>query len=158
MARLSGFLLGLLLALAVLGQLFWAHRSTPLPQAAPTAKLRIETRDGRRLELTVELATDPEHWQRGLMFRRSLPEDRGMLFVFPQATGEPFWMKNTLIPLSIAFADKNGVILRILDMEPCRRDPCPSYYPGVAYRQALEVNQGWFRRHRVAPGDRWRLP
>jgi len=91
------------------------------------------------------------------MFRKSLPEDQGLLFLFPQATGSPFWMKNTLIPLSIAFADQNGKILRILDMEPCPKDPCPTYYPGVAYRQALEVNRGWFARHGVKEGDRWRL-
>ncbi len=157
MARLTPFFVGLLLVLALLGQLFWTHRASPAPNPAPLATLAIETRDGRRETLEVELATDPEHWRRGLMFRKSLPENRGMLFVFPQTTGEAFWMKNTRIPLSIAFADKNGVILRILDMDPCTRDPCPSYYPGVAYRQALEVNQGWFARHRVAPGDRWRL-
>ncbi len=158
MGRLSGFLLGLLLAVALLGQLFWVRRASPQPAPPALAKLIIETRDGRQVGLEVELATDPEHWQRGLMFRRTLPENRGMLFIFPQTTGDPFWMKNTLIPLSIAFADQNGVILRILDMTPCKQDPCPSYYPGVAYRQALEVNRGWFRRHRVSPGDRWRLP
>ena len=65
-----------------------------------------------------------------------------------------FWMKNTLIPLSIAFFDRQGVILRILDMEPCRADPCPVYYPGVVYQGALEVNQGWFRRRGLAEGAR----
>jgi hypothetical protein len=63
-------------------------------------------------------------------------------------------MKNTLIPLSIAFFDRQGVILRILDMEPCRADPCPVYYPGVVYQGALEVNQGWFRRRGLKEGAR----
>jgi uncharacterized membrane protein (UPF0127 family) len=62
-------------------------------------------------------------------------------------------MKNTLIPLSIAFLDADGRILRILDMEPCEADPCPLYPPGVAYTSALEVNQGAFERWGVEVGD-----
>jgi len=158
MARLSTFVLVALAVAAFLG--VWltrrpAQAQNPAPRA-PLYDLVIETDHGP-VTLKVELASTPEAWQRGLMFRESLPENQGMLFVFPQATGSAFWMKNTKIPLSIAFADQNGVILRILDMDPCEKDPCPSYYPGVAYRQALEVNQGWFDRHGVKEGDRWKL-
>ena len=155
MVRLTAFVLAVALALAVLGHFLVGQRARE-PQTLPLHELAIETDRGPVL-LKVEIASTPEAWQRGLMFRKTLPEDRGMLFLFPQATGSPFWMKNTLIPLSIAFADQNGKILRILDMEPCTKDPCPTYYPGVAYRQALEVNQGWFARHGVKEGDRWRL-
>jgi uncharacterized membrane protein (UPF0127 family) len=76
-----------------------------------------------------------------------------MLFLFPSATTGPFWMKDTLIPLSIAFADGKGRILKILDMKPCLREPCPVYSPGRRYRVALEVNRGAFRRWEIAPGD-----
>ncbi len=155
MVRLTAFVLAAALALAVLGHFLVGQRARE-PQTLPLHELAIETDRGPVL-LKVEIASTPEAWQRGLMYREHLPEDRGLLFLFPQATGSPFWMKNTLIPLSIAFADQNGKILRILDMEPCTKDPCPTYYPGVAYRQALEVNQGWFARHGVKEGDRWRL-
>ena len=68
-----------------------------------------------------------------------------------------FWMKNTLIPLSIAFFDARGRILRMLDMEPCREEDCPLYDPGVPYHGALEVNRGAFQRWGVRAGDRIRL-
>jgi uncharacterized membrane protein (UPF0127 family) len=80
-----------------------------------------------------------------------------MLFEFDGDSTGGFWMKDTLIPLSIAFADADGTILRILDMEPCTAEPCRIYDPGVAYRRALEVNQGAFERWGVAEGDRLTL-
>jgi uncharacterized protein len=86
-----------------------------------------------------------------------MPEDAGMLFLFPAEHSGGFWMKNTLIPLSIAFVDADGRIVRILDMEPCRADPCPIYDPSVAYRSALEVNRGAFAEWGVVEGDRLTL-
>jgi uncharacterized membrane protein (UPF0127 family) len=118
--------------------------------AGPTAV--IETDDGP-VRIAVEVADTDEERQRGLMNRRSLPEDAGMVFVFESDTSGGFWMKNTLIPLSIAFYDASGKILRILDMEPCRADPCMVYDPGVVYRGALEVNKGAFKRWGVSEGD-----
>jgi uncharacterized membrane protein (UPF0127 family) len=91
------------------------------------------------------------------MHRRALAGDSGMLFVFPSPRRGGFWMKNTLIPLSIAFTDRHGVIRKILDMKPCRSDPCPIYDPHVTYRSALEVNRGAFRRWGVEVGDTLRL-
>lgn len=105
----------------------------------------------------VEVADTDEERQVGLMNRESLPEDAGMLFLFPGETSGGFWMKNTLIPLSIAFVGGDGTILRILDMEPCRADPCTVYDPGVAYETALEVNQGAFARWQVEEGDGLRV-
>jgi uncharacterized membrane protein (UPF0127 family) len=105
----------------------------------------------------VEVADTEAERRHGLMGRRTLAPDAGMAFVFPELDRGAFWMKHTLIPLSIAFYDEDGRILRILDMEPCRRDPCRLYDPGVAYRGALEVNRGSFRRWGVAEGDRLRL-
>ena len=109
------------------------------------------------VELEVEIADSGNERRRGLMGRESLPERAGMLFVHDEDTDGSFWMKDTLVPLSIAFIDADGRILGILDMEPCTADPCPHYSPGVRYRLALEVNQGAFSRWGVAEGDLFRL-
>jgi uncharacterized protein len=107
-----------------------------------------------RVVLKVEFARTPEQRQQGLMNRRSLGAKAGMVFLYPKAHRGGYWMKDTLIPLDIAFADARGKILRIFTMQPCRRDPCRIYDPKVAYRSALEVNAGSFRRWRVGAGDR----
>jgi uncharacterized protein len=116
----------------------------------------IESSKGE-VEVQVEVADEEDERMRGLMGRTELDADAGMVFVFPEDVRGAFWMKNTLIPLSIAFYDEGGRILRILDMEPCRQDPCPFYDPEVAYRGALEVNQGAFDRWNVEEGDRIRV-
>ncbi len=110
-----------------------------------------------RVVVTAELARTPAERQRGLMHRRTLGAKAGMVFLYPQSNRGGFWMKNTLIPLDIAFADGRGQILRILTMQPCRRDPCRIYDPKVTYRTALEVNAGSFRRWGVRVGDRLRV-
>ncbi|MGH2756490.1 MAG: DUF192 domain-containing protein [Actinomycetota bacterium] len=116
----------------------------------------VETDAGAVL-LRVEIADDPEAREQGLMGRESLGEDAGMVFVFFDETSGGFWMKDTLIPLSIAFFGQDGRILKILDMEPCEEDPCPIYEPGVAYRGAIEVNQGAFDRLGIEVGDEIRV-
>jgi len=98
----------------------------------------------------LELAVTAEQQSRGLMFRPSLPEDQGMLFKFNQRTNGAFWMRNTLIPLSIAYIEDDGTVLDIQDMQPQSDDP---HYPARPYWYALEVNQGWFDRNGVAPGN-----
>jgi hypothetical protein len=107
--------------------------------------------------IEAELADEPDEWSTGLMFRTEMDADAGMLFDFDSAHSGGFWMKNTLIPLSIAFMSRQGPdayrVEAILDMEPCREDPCPVYDPGVAYDAALEVNAGWFAEAGVAVGD-----
>ncbi len=109
------------------------------------------------VEVEVEIAETPVQQQLGLMHRESLAREAGMVFVFAKETRGGFWMKNTLIPLSIAFFDRDGKILRILDMEPCDAEPCPVYDPEVAYRGALEVNRGAFGEWGVSEGDRLRV-
>jgi uncharacterized protein len=108
----------------------------------------------RRVTLTVELATTPAQQAQGLMHRRRLAPNAGMAFLFGTPRRGQFWMKNTRIPLSIAFWGANGRILKILHMTPCRADPCPLYDPRVAYVGALEVNRGAFGRWGVTRGDR----
>jgi uncharacterized protein len=113
--------------------------------------------DAGATTIRVELADTPSERERGLMGRTSLSPDKGMLFVFGDDHHGPFWMKDTLIPLSIAFYGAGGRILRILDMPPCKADPCPLYDPGLAYRGALEVNAGAFQKWRISEGDRLRI-
>lgn len=105
--------------------------------------------------LLVEIADTPAKRSQGLMGRESLPDLAGMLFVWPEDTASGFWMKDTLIPLSIAFIDSNGAIVDIQDMEPLdetlHRSPKP-------YRWAVEANQGWFDEQGISVGDKVQLP
>lgn len=100
-------------------------------------------------KITAEVAYTDAARIRGLMYRRILPENRGMLFVFPDALPRGFWMKNTYIPLSIAYLDENGVVINIADMKPLTTDTYPSAKPA---KYALEMNQGWFRKRSIKPG------
>jgi uncharacterized membrane protein (UPF0127 family) len=93
-------------------------------------------------ELTVAVAETPDQRSQGLMGVTDLGGLDGMLFVFPSETGGGFWMKNTLIPLDIAFFDSAGLLVDRLAMVPCTADPCPSYRPGGAYRYAVEAPEG----------------
>ena len=124
------------------------------PAAGPT--LLIDTASGIA-RVRVEIADTPDGRERGLMGRTALAEDAGMLFEWTDDTSSAFWMKDTLIPLSIAFVSADGRVLALLDMEPCRADPCPVYDPHVVYRMALEAKQGAFARWGVHVGDRARL-
>ncbi len=98
-----------------------------------TARLTL---DGEPLR--PELALTPGARSLGLMNRRKAPAD-GMLFVFPGPTRGGFWMKNTLVPLTIAFYNADGERVRKLSMTPCRTDQCPLYEPRRTYRFALEL-------------------
>lgn len=104
---------------------------------------------GKRIQ--VEVADTQPTQQMGLMFRKRLGKDQGMVFVFERPAQRSFWMKNTLIPLSIAYMDGKGTILNILDMRP--RD-LSSYLSAGPAQYALEMNQGWFIRNGVKPGDK----
>ena len=102
-------------------------------------------------KLTAEVAhTDPARAQ-GLMHRRMLPENRGMLFVFPSAAQHAMWMMNTYIPLSVAFIDERGAIINIEDMKPHTQDAHPAAKPA---KYALEMNRGWFSKRGIKPGAR----
>jgi uncharacterized membrane protein (UPF0127 family) len=105
--------------------------------------------------LDVRVADDPDERAFGLMGVESLPDDEGMAFDFGDQTqtGE-FWMKDTLIPLSIAFVDEGRRIVTILEMEPCEAEPCPRYASDEPYVWAIEANAGWFERHGIGVGDR----
>ena len=102
-------------------------------------------------KITAEVAATDGERSRGLMHRRMLPENRGMLFVFPRPALHAMWMMNTYIPLSVAFLDEHGVIINIADMEPHTRETHGAAAPA---KYALEANQGWFRKRGIQPGAR----
>ncbi len=107
----------------------------------------------RIVTLAVEVADSAAERERGLMGRTSLAPDAGMIFLFDRMTTTAFVMRGTTISLSIAFYDRRGTINQILDMDPCRAEPCRPYFPRTAYAGALEVPQGTFRRFGVQEGD-----
>ncbi len=102
------------------------------------------------IEIRVEIAADADERQQGLMFRESLEENQGMLFVYPEQRTLGFWMKNTLIPLDIAYIDREGRIVDIQQMEPQTTETHNSAAPAM---YALEMNQGWFEANGIRVGD-----
>lgn len=111
-----------------------------------------------RVELTAgfyridaEVAADDANRMQGLMHRRSMSSNQGMLFVFPQARPHCMWMRNTYLPLSVAFLDQEGRILNIENMQPQTDD---SHCATSAARYALEMNLGWFSSKGIKPGAR----
>jgi len=130
--------LGLLIFALLAGQA--PAQQTTLPEIT----LEIKTH-----KLTAEVAATDLTRMNGLMYRRMLPENRGMLFVFPYASPQSFWMKNTYLPLSIAFIDEAGAIVNIDDMKPLTTNTHPSAKP-VKY--ALEMNHGWFAKRGIKAG------
>jgi uncharacterized membrane protein (UPF0127 family) len=103
-------------------------------------------------EIRVEIADDSAERERGLMYRESLPEHQGMLFVYGSAATRSFWMRNTLIPLDIAFIDPDGVIVDIQQMRQTQTaELTTSKFPAM---YALEMNLGWFEANEVEVGDR----
>lgn len=104
--------------------------------------------------LHVAFAADDEERARGLMGVTDLPANQGMAFVWKGQTDSSFWMKDTLIPLSIAFVDASGHVVTIQEMTPCTTDPCTTYEASVPYGMAVEANAGWFGDHGIEVGDR----
>jgi hypothetical protein len=100
----------------------------------------------------LEVADTVAEQQRGLMGRTTLPADGGMLFVFDEPTTTGFWMKDTVIPLSIAFVGARGRVVDTFEMTPCRADPCEVYRPTGEYTEALEMRAGWFADHGIEAG------
>jgi uncharacterized protein len=134
------FARGLLAAALLVSAAVWAE--APLR----TAQIRVGPHP-----LKVEIVeTDPQR-ERGLMFREKLGRDDGMLFIYDEPAYHAMWMKNTLIPLSVAFVDSSGVILNIEDMQPRTLESHMSAGP-ASY--SIETNKGWFAQKGVKPGDR----
>lgn len=118
-------------------------------QASPTSTLPTVTLQAGMHVIQAELADTPETRQTGLMYRKALAPNAGMLFVFEEEDIRCFWMRNTYVPLSIAFLDADGRIVNIADMQPLDDTPHCSTEP---VGQALEMSQGWFAERGFAPG------
>ena len=143
--RLTGLLCGLFAFVS----LFSFMR--PLPAAA-IGERTLRIGDHR---FQVEIADSPEERRRGLMNRQSLPPRHGMFFVFEQERQVAFWMKDTPLPLSVAYIDSDGIILEIHDLQPYSLRSVASAMP---IRYALELNQGEFAELGIGVGDRVLLP
>ena len=122
------------------------QQSSGEPRRSGLQKITIDT-----TAIWVEIAQDDMTRTRGLMYRNDMPEDQGMLFIFPYPQKLSFWMKNTYLPLDIAFIDQLGIITDIHQMVPL--DTVPRYTSSVPTIYALEVNQGFFAQHGIAVGD-----
>lgn len=101
-------------------------------------------------ELVTEVAATTQQLATGMMFRTQMPENSAMIFVFGQPLQASFYMRNTVIPLSAAYIDPEGVILELHDLQPKDETPVAAATDQVQY--VLEVNQGWFARHNVTTG------
>ena len=144
MTRTDTWLTSVLLAAA-------AAAATPVqaqdaPQKLPTIQLHAGMHN-----ISAEVAQTPEQRQIGLMHRKSMPATDGMLFVFEQPAVQCFWMRNTLLPLSIAFLADDGTVVNIDDMKPMTENSHCSQKP---VRYVLEMNQGWFARKGVKAGSK----
>jgi len=112
----------------------------------------IHTAGGARAEVALEIAATPEAQARGLMYRRTLADGRGMLFVFPAEAPHEFWMKNTFIPLDMIFIARDGRIVRIAENTEVQSERIIS--SGAPVIAVLEVIAGTARKYGIAPGDR----
>src|SRR4028118_1473787 len=134
-----------------------AENTTPAtePEITILPTVTIINSLGEMVPVQVEIADTAAEWQTGLMGRTALAQDAGMLFVFDQEQLLSFWMKDTLIPLSIAFIDSQGRIVDIQDMQPLDET---SHQSAVPAQYALEVNQGFFGERGIMIGDTVELP
>lgn len=138
------------LPLAVAATAWLLTSLVPSPTAAQARLLPTTTLGLGPVSAYVEIAATPESRNRGLMFRQHLPADHGMLFVFEQDTSQCFWMKNTPLPLTIAFIDAQGQIINMRNMQPhSEANHCPTR----PMRYALEMQQGWFTQYGIAAGQ-----
>ncbi|HUL91278.1 MAG TPA: DUF192 domain-containing protein [Burkholderiales bacterium] len=133
-----------LVRLALIAAAVVPHLSVAQQKPLPTLQLNV----GIHL-IQAELANTFETRMTGLMHRKQLGANSGMLFVFPDVAPHCMWMKNTLVPLSVAFIDERGVILNIADMQPQTEE---SHCATAPARFALEMNQGWFAAKGIKPG------
>lgn len=128
------------------GDVVSAPAGTAQPKL-PTVELQVGT-----AKLVAEVADEEHEREKGMMFREDLADGEGMVFVMDRPGPAAFWMRNTTVPLSIAYVNSAGLILEIHDLEPLNERSVQSAFGSVAY--AIEVPQGWFSRVGVYPGTR----
>ena len=136
------FAAAVVLALLALPCAAQTEAQPPLPTLRLSAGIHV---------ITAEVAQSADERATGLMFREQMAPNAGMLFVFPAPFAHCFWMRNTVLPLSIAFIADDGTVVSIADMKPKSTD---SHCAAKPVRFALEMNQGWFARRGIKPGMR----
>lgn len=141
MKKTFGVIIGLPLILIIL-----SVKARACPLELPTASISVKGH-----ALAVELAATPAARACGLSHREELAQNQGMLFIFTESRPQTFWMKDTLIPLSIAFVADSGKIINIQDMAPMQTDEL--YHSSGPAKYAIEVNQGWFKKNGIEAGD-----
>ena len=118
-------------------------------QGVPQTQLPRATLNAGMHLMQVQLAQNFEQRQMGLMWRKEMPQNEGMLFIFEQASVQCFWMRNTLIPLTAAFVADDGTVVNLVDMKPMSDESHCSTKP---VRFVLEMNQGWFAKRNIQAG------
>jgi uncharacterized membrane protein (UPF0127 family) len=121
--------------------------------AAPRYVYLLRPAGRQAAQASLEVAADEPSRERGLSRRTGVPAGTGMVFLFPADTTAPFWMKDTLVPLQIAFVAADGRVVSLFEMTPCRADPCTIYTPAGAYRYAVELASGAFTAAGIKQGD-----
>ena len=165
MALVAGLVLvaaGVAVAAVVLASASGSGRSGDRAEApattagdpAGTVAYRLLPDGGPPRTVRLEVAADPDTRAQGLMGRTEVPPGSGMVFLYPVDVRESFWMKDTMVPLSIAFVAADGRVVSVAEMTPCTADPCPTYAPAGPYRYAVELAAGAFPAAGVGAGDR----
>ena len=146
LSRFAGLLNASIALLSLLGAGLAAAQGMAQnqPQSLPTITLGAGMHN-----IKAQVASSPSQHQIGLMFRKDMPAHEGMLFIFDSATPQCFWMRNTLLPLTIAFVRHDGVIVNLDDMQPMTED---SHCSAEPVRFVLEMNQGWFAKRGFKAG------
>ena len=144
-----------LLAISVAALSCSAQKAPGAEADKPNPTLKKVTLAAGQTQVVVEVAATETERNRGLMFRKTLADGKGMLFVFETDQRVSFWMRNTSLPPSLAYMASDGTILQILDLAPFSEEPRPSER---SIRYALEVPQGWFAKVGLKPGDRFEIP
>jgi uncharacterized membrane protein (UPF0127 family) len=124
-----------------------------VPPALRTGRVTFE--DAQGMSITVEITQNDHDRQRGLMYRKSMADDHGMIFWFEEKSNHAFWMHNTCIPLDMLYIDDDGLIVGIEENTPTLSDD--TFEVGCASKYVLEVNAGWTRSHAVKAGQRVRI-
>lgn len=131
--------------------LLWIISLSTKIDASELIKLQILNKNKAKIDLYCEIADTPQKRSLGLMYRKNIHPKLGMLFIFPKAQNLSFWMKNTLIPLDIAFINSNGIIMQLERMTPLDQNVTRSHQK-ASY--ALEVNAGFFQKYGIVPGSK----
>ncbi len=145
----------LIIAVVVLFYIFFHYAGILL---APSSELKSGSVCIKENCFNVEVATTQVQREKGLIYRKELGKDNGMLFVFDKEGNYPFWMKNTLIPLDIIWADSNSKVVFIAsNVQPCKSLICPSVNPGVGAKYVLEINAGLCEEIGLKLGDELKI-